>query len=500
MYRVLIVDDEEPVLDSFAFMLETRSDDFALVGKARSGYEALQLIRELRPDLVFMDINIPGIDGLQVIAEVHEKSGGAVFVLSTAYERFDLAQRAIPLGICAYLVKPVSKKTFLATLDAAKDALDRRGPPSSERSGDLAERQFLKETIWKELSADEWERCRETFSFHSDKGVVCIVELEGGQERWYAEIAAKLAFRHRCLFTPHLNRGLYLIPEDLDREALLSLLDRIVKETVPDALFRSCAAGQVRRGTELFLSCSEAMEELQRKKSSADLQVRERLRVIQLRRMMGISPLEELRALFTALWEETFASYEFPIAKAKMVAVFTLLLDDATGCYGGHSDVELPFSPAEEITALSSLSDWADWSLQAFNTVRALVAARRSAEFPLPLVKALQCIGERYAEPLQLADAADAASVSAAYLSRLFSERLGTSFVEYLTELRVEEAERLIRQTRLSIKQIALSVGYQDPNYFGKVFRKATGMPPTMYAAANRAEPDGLRGRTCYEN
>lgn len=179
MYRVLIVDDEEPVLDSFAYMLETRRDDFALVGKARSGYEALQLIRELRPDLVFMDINIPGVDGLEVIAAVHERLSGAIFVLSTAYERFDLAQRAIPLGIFAYLVKPVSKKTFLATLDAAKDAFERREPPSAGRSGDLAERRFLKETIWKEMSADEWERCRETFSFHSDKGVVCIVELEG---------------------------------------------------------------------------------------------------------------------------------------------------------------------------------------------------------------------------------------------------------------------------------------------------------------------------------
>lgn len=491
MYRVLIVDDEEPVLDSFAYMLETRRDDFALVGKARSGYEALQLIRELRPDLVFMDINIPGVDGLEVIAAVHERLSGAIFVLSTAYERFDLAQRAIPLGIFAYLVKPVSKKTFLATLDAAKDAFERREPPSAGRSGDLAERRFLKETIWKEMSADEWERCRETFSFHSDKGVVCIVELEGGQERWYAEIAAKLSFRHRCLFTPHLNRGLYLIPEDVDRDALLSSLGGIVKETVPETLFRSYAAGRARRGTELYLSCSEAMEELQRKKNTADLQVRERLRVIQLRRMLGISPLEELRALFTALWEETFASYEFQVAKAKMVAVFTLLLDDATGCYGGHSDVELPFSPAEEIARLSSLSDWADWSLQAFNTVRALIVARRSTQYPLPLVKALQFIGERYAEPLQLADVADAASVSAAYLSRLFSERLCTSFVEYLTALRVEEAERLIRQSSMSIKQIAVCVGYQDPNYFGKVFRKATGMPPTMYAAANRAEPDG---------
>ena len=111
MFRVLIVDDEEPVLDSLAYLLETHCSDFPLAGKARSGYEAIRLMHELRPDVVFMDINIPGIDGMEVIAEVHPAFPETVFILSTAYERFDIAQRAIPLGIFAYLVKPVSKKT-----------------------------------------------------------------------------------------------------------------------------------------------------------------------------------------------------------------------------------------------------------------------------------------------------------------------------------------------------------------------------------------------------
>jgi two-component system response regulator YesN len=63
-----------------------------------------------------MDINIPGLDGLSVIEDVHKKYPRMIFVLSTAYERFDLARRAIPLGIFAYLVKPVSKKLFFETL------------------------------------------------------------------------------------------------------------------------------------------------------------------------------------------------------------------------------------------------------------------------------------------------------------------------------------------------------------------------------------------------
>jgi two-component system response regulator YesN len=482
MYRVLIVDDEEPVLDSYAFLLETVSADFTLVGKGRSGYEAIKLIYELKPDLVFMDINIPGIDGIEVIAEVHKKVPGTIFILSTAYERFDLAQRAIPLGIFAYLVKPVSKKTFLATLEAARAALREKSPLQSGLTGNLAERQFLIETIWKKMTVDEWERYKNDFSFYSDKGIVCLVELEEDLNRWCRAIAAALSFHHRCLYTLHLNRGLFLIPEDVDRKQLARELEEAVRTTVPEAVFSSFTVGQAHRGPELYLSCAEALAELGQKRSYADLRLRERLRIIQIRRRIGLAGQEEVHALFTALWEELFGSYDFELAKSKLVALFTLLIDDLTGCYSGSTDEEPPVAPAEEIMPLKDLGEWGAWSSEAFDRVYGLFHLRRSGNFPLPLVKAIEFLNANYAEQIQLTSLAEVAQVSTAYLSRLFSEHLHTSFIDFLTELRVEKAEKLIRETRMTIKEVSYAVGYLDPNYFTKIFKKATGVPPTMYA------------------
>ncbi|MEJ5188849.1 MAG: response regulator, partial [Breznakiellaceae bacterium] len=151
MYRVLIVDDEEPVLESFSFLLEKEAPTFMLAGKARTGYEALRVIHELRPDVVFMDINIPGIDGIKVIEEVHQLVPETVFILSTAYERFDLAQRALPLGVFAYLVKPISRKIFQQTLDAVKHHLEKRRNQGIEKNINLLERQFISEIIWKPM-------------------------------------------------------------------------------------------------------------------------------------------------------------------------------------------------------------------------------------------------------------------------------------------------------------------------------------------------------------
>jgi len=72
--------------------------------------------------------------------------------------------------------------------------------------------------------------------------------------------------------------------------------------------------------------------------------------------------------------------------------------------------------------------------------------------------------------------------VSPAYLSRLFGEHMNSSFIDYLTVLRIERAEKLIRENRSSIKEVSFAVGYQDPNYFSKIFRKIVGISPSMYA------------------
>ena len=486
MYRVLIVDDEEPVLDSYEFMLKGAAD-FALAGKARSGFEALKLIHELEPDLVFMDINIPGLDGLEVIADVHKKFPAAIFVLSTAYERFDLAQRAIPLGVFAYLVKPVSKKTFLTTLDTVRQTLQSRGETEAGETKTPLQR-FMQKSIWKAMSEAEWESCRGELALPSDRGIVFIIELEEA-ERYCAPLAERISYKHHCVYDALLNRGLFLVSGELSRDSLAELVQEAIAETLPGS--RECfhGLGEPRRGPELHLSCGEALRDLEtrRKRSGGETLDRERQRIIQLRRKTGAAEPGETRKLFALLWNDIFAANEFNLAKAKMVSVFNFLLDDIYGFCGGRSpgggEETPPFDAAREIMALKDLAAWENWSARAFEKLLKEAVLRRSGNFPLPLVKAIAYIQAHYADPsLQLNSAAEAAQVSTAYLSRLFSDHLTSSFVDYLTEFRVEKGENLIRESGMSIKGIAFAVGYQDPNYFSKIFRKLRGRSPSEFA------------------
>jgi two-component system response regulator YesN len=491
VYRVLIVDDEEPVLDSYEFMLkisnENRGSAFALAGKARSGYEALQLIHELEPDLVFMDINIPGLDGLEVIADVHNKFPATIFVLSTAYERFDLARRAIPLGVFAYLVKPVSKKTFLETLETVQKALQNREGMVPVEAENPRQR-FFRRTIWKEISQAQWESCREELSLPSDKGAVFFLELDQEPERWCALAAEKISYKHYCIYDVLLNRGLFLISEDINREILRDRLEAILRETISGRAGYFWGLGELCRGPELYLSCAQALRELEDQRKGTDIQRRERLRIIQLRRKIENVAVEEAKQLFTMLWKELFAFYDFTLAKAKMVSVFMFLMNDCTGCYADPDAAPL-FAPAEEIMPLAGTDQWETWASAAFDKILFQAKLHRSKDIPFPLVKALEYIRKHYADGgLQLNSAAEAAQVSAAYLSRLFSEHLKTNFIDYVTELRIENAEKLLQESKMNIKEIAFAAGYQDPNYFSKLFRKITGMSPTVYAAEFRGE------------
>ncbi len=486
MYSVLIVDDEEPVIESYSFILENGVENFRLAGTARSGSEAIARIHELKPDVVFMDINMPGLDGLEAIERVHDYFPKTVFVLSTAYERFDLALRAIPLGVFTYLVKPVTRKTFLETLEAVRVELGKRRNNRDAPDSRLRADRFLRDTIWKKPDRDQAVAIRESLGLEADGGFVCFVGLDSDQESLFVAINAKLELKYRFLFTVHLNLGMYFFPCPVDKRSAEAFLERTLKECVPAGVLCIVGSGSMRPGTELQDTCTEALAELQKKRDSTDVRIRERLRIIQIRRKMGLSECEEVRALFTEYWGEVFASYGLETAKAKMAAFFSLLIDDVTGCYQSHSDAAVPFDPAEEIMALEDLSAWKDWSLAAFNRIYAMSRLKRTGQFPVPLVRALSFIETSFDQQIQLSDVAESAHVSTAYLSKLFSDHLCSSFVDYLTELRVAHAEQLIRENRLTVKEVAHAVGYQDPNYFSKIFRKTVGISPSMYAERSR--------------
>ena len=487
MFSVLIVDDEEPVLESYEYMLKSFSENeggnspFTLVGKARTGYEALRLIHETEPDLVFMDINIPTIDGLSVLEDVYKKFPRMIIILSTAYERFDLARRAIPLGVFAYLVKPVSKNTFFSTLENALVKL--RSLPSDNYEYSESRLALLRRDIWAAMNEQRWLWYRETLALPSDHGLVLMVELEREMGAWGDQIVEQLSYRHHCIFDVMLNKGFFLISEDLNPEVFRQKTIKLLEKLFGDLTWYY-GLGGCYRGPELYHSCEEALSELTTKRQRTDIWKIVSKKIAVLRQKIGLSAAEEIKALFSNIWEPLFFE-DFNNAKIRMVSFFTLLMDDLYGCWSvssnrktGKISAVLPYDPLE-IMGLPDLDAWKHWAELNFEKLVLQATLERQGNYPLPLVKALVFIRENYAKGIQLGDAAQAAQVNTAHLSRLFTENLKTNFIDYLTTLKINEAERLLRAKHITVKEAAFALGYQDPGYFSKAFKKIKGILPT---------------------
>jgi two-component system, NarL family, response regulator YdfI len=117
--RVVVVDDHLIVRQGLRLMLEEAGDDFDLVGEAADGATALRVVAETQPDVILMDVRMPGIDGIEALGQIRERYPQARVVVLTTYNEEDLVVRALRAGACGYLLKDTDRDTLFHAIRAA---------------------------------------------------------------------------------------------------------------------------------------------------------------------------------------------------------------------------------------------------------------------------------------------------------------------------------------------------------------------------------------------
>ena len=140
MYKVLLTDDESIVIEALTFIITNAYGDSCEIASARSGRAFIEHAEEFKPDICFVDIQMPGINGLEAIREVRASNPNTLFIIVSAYNEFDYAKEAIDLGVLAYLNKPIEKDAILSILDQAMKEVDRA---REERTRSLQTREKL---------------------------------------------------------------------------------------------------------------------------------------------------------------------------------------------------------------------------------------------------------------------------------------------------------------------------------------------------------------------
>ena len=125
MYRIMLADDEGIVIDSFSYLLKEEFGDDVIIEYGKTGRSVIELAERFRPDIAVMDIRMPGINGIDAIREIRKINSQVVFIVCSAYDKFDYAKEAINLGVMEYLNKPVDRTKFIETIKKAMSNIDR---------------------------------------------------------------------------------------------------------------------------------------------------------------------------------------------------------------------------------------------------------------------------------------------------------------------------------------------------------------------------------------
>ena len=126
MYRILIADDENIVIESLKFIIKAKLGDNCEIECAKTGRSVIEAAENFRPDIAFMDIHMPGINGIDAMKEIRKNNNSIIFIVMTAFDKFDYARETIKIGVLEYLSKPANREDIEAVLSKAMGIIDKR--------------------------------------------------------------------------------------------------------------------------------------------------------------------------------------------------------------------------------------------------------------------------------------------------------------------------------------------------------------------------------------
>ena len=517
MFNILVTDDEQIVIDSLSFIINKNFADETKVFTALSGTEAIEIVMKENIDIIFMDINMPGLNGLETVSVITKLKPNIVFVILSAFDRFQYAQEAINLGAYKYITKPVNRNVVIETIRGAMQLVEeKQGKLSADielhKKLDLVspmiENDFIYACIYNNDKSVDLSSYLDYFNISENPWVFCCFEFPNinsdNQYSTYLKIHELLNNEHRCLVSSFMmNRIVVFFPIFSENPDYSEIQEQIKKFYT--ILCYNITAG-IRAGvstiysdkTQLQASYSESLsalnkskpngdlifsdgmcfskeQEVTNKKSSANEFKNQIINKLSAGDSSGVKSFLELYT--TELISQNLASDKIKNQFFELIVT----ANNAT-----HS-LNKTFSSDTFDNAFATLSAENDIKLikefaQKFlmECTQAVASIKKAEENPI-IKKVCTYVDENLAKDISLDTAADFAGVSSFYLSKLFKEEKGETFINYISDKRLEKSRQLLEQTELSIKEITAEVGYNDQNYFSRIFKSKYGLSPKEY-------------------
>lgn len=529
MYKIMLADDEGIVIDSLTYIIRQNFDGECQVESAKTGRSVIELAESFRPDIAFMDIQMPGINGIEAMKEIKKNSPNLIFIVMSAYDKFDYAQEAINLGVLEYLHKPVNQKKIVEVLKKAMDMVDSR---REKRSQDLEAKEKLEIVVpmlEQGFIMTALLQAQNTAGIENYKSLLGIAQdymftlvLEFGDEREgreltnpvgagvrlqssYQQIRNIIREYYTCCVGPLMNNRLVCcVPTDLeqgDYESRAKDVERCRRmiEHISDACGLVCriGVGSILTVDKMEKSYEDGAKALGNSDGSVahcrdlpifckyeeDYPLNLEEQLFDYVKAGKSQEAQKAAGDFFDWMAGTQADY-LPNIRLKVLE-FVLFMEYIAYKSGGMVYRFRDRAEYLEVVQTDSLDEMRRWFLQKIKEAAANVASKKKEYSHDVIERAREYIGRNYKKDLSLESMSREMDMSPYYFSKLFKEVTGSNFVEYVTGIRIGRAKELLRQGGSSMKQICQEIGYSDPNYFSRIFKKWTGQTPTEYKEGN---------------
>lgn len=534
MYKIMLADDEGIVIDSLRFIIEKEFGDKCQIESAKTGRNVIELAEHFRPDIAFMDIQMPGINGIEAMREIRQNNTNTIFIVMSAYDKFDYAKEAINLGVLEYLNKPVEKNKIIEVLKRAMSIIDKE---REKRRQDLMIREKMETVVpiiengliysllfqeYFEEDVENFKNLLEIKENYCYMGVIVFGENQEGNhmtnvvgtsvrvQNHYNEVREIVRGYFKCIMGSVMaNKIAVLIPVSEDKNDYnerIAMIDK-AREMVRklrsrmDASFRM-GFGRTGRLCDAMKSYNEALRSLVQSDGSVahvdDIPVgcdyEENYPVDTEHEIFEHTEKGNIEQQHSAVnryfdWMiENYSGCEMDI----LLKVLEFVLRAEKIGYERSSRTYRFRSRQDYLPAIMGMAGDMErlrgWFVDKMDAVVRDVANNKETQSNGVVAKAKAYINANFHKEISLDDVSREVNISPYYFSKIFKEETGENFIEYVTHVRMEKSKELLEQSTLSMKEICAQVGYSDPNYFSRTFKKNVGVTPTEYKEGKNIE------------
>ena len=542
MLKIFLAEDEVIVRETIKRMIPWENLGFELVGEAADGEMALPLLLRQKPDLLITDIKMPFMDGLTLAKVAKKEIPGLKVVILSGYDDFNYAKQAINIGVEDYLLKPITKNALIERLTEIRSRYEHektqkeyyekfhREMQAYEKNSsrdffealvsgsmDMMEIYRRSEKLGLDIVAEAYNvliftmNCEEDFSGQREGYSEWEAESLKLLEEFFSENTSAMLFRCNIFSYGVLIKGQKETIGENTRSCV-SEIQRILDRKEQKRQWFVAAGEPVERLSQIqksYYSASRAfsqrylydenilyydeMASMEKKNVTEDdstyLQKVDvnALNPVILQKFLSNGLLEEtenfVKDYFYAIGQEPLESLVFRNYVTLNVRFSVMSFLKEIGCDTRTLEQE----DTEDVLSESSksLENAIAYAEKIISQAIALRDQNSGNKNRSILKTAVDFIDSHYMEEdMSLNKAANAANVSANHFSALFSQNMGQTFIEYLTNLRMNKAKEYLRCTSMRSSEIAGEIGYKDAHYFSYLFKKTQGMTPSDYRKA----------------